>query len=269
MWYFPLLAPFDWKAAGGGGGAVHGDHIEIAADFSDLAAAIAWAKTHDAVCATIAGNAQALYERLIAVDGQLDYMQLLCSEVAARFRPGGAAVTGGGGSGGDASGAVGAATLLPEVCAPPRPGGDWFGAGSDSYAGVGLGADGASGASPPYLPAFASRDCACPTCEAKRHATAAEAQRAQAAKSAALAAAERVRAAAGGRSGGGGGGGGGGGSSSGSAAAAAAQKPQIFGGGEFKNLVAARAAAARAAAQAATIAAEAAAAAAQKRLRET
>ena len=292
MWYFPLLVPYDWKsdqAAGGGvGGAaglssgsgtssvIKGDHIVIAADFSDLADAISWAKSHDSTCEAIAANAQALYDRLIAVDGQLDYMQLLCTEVAARFH----SKEGGASSGGGSSGSGEVPTpLLPAVCQPPRPGADWFGAASEAYSAVALGAGAGSAQPPPFLPALATGACACPNCCRKREsaeAARAETAAAEAAAVAAAAAARRVAeaarseavraaaAAAAARSSGGGGRGS-------SSSAAASQRAALPLGSEFKDLNKARAAAvkaAEAARAAAAATAAAAAAATHKRPRE-
>ena len=85
MWYFPLLRAFDPHAprragdvAAGLGG---GDHIRVKADLSDLREVIAWCRAHDAECERIAANSRALYERLIAREGQLDYLQLLACGV--------------------------------------------------------------------------------------------------------------------------------------------------------------------------------------------
>lgn len=63
------------------------DHIPVKADFSDLAQVIAWCKRHDAECQRIADNAKALYERLVSIDGQLDYLQLMMCEIARRYVP--------------------------------------------------------------------------------------------------------------------------------------------------------------------------------------
>ena len=83
MWFFPLLVPFDIHAPHPD--LERGDHIPVAPDLSDLADVIHWAKTHDAECKRIAENSLALYSRVVAKEGQLDFLQLLMFEIAARF----------------------------------------------------------------------------------------------------------------------------------------------------------------------------------------
>ncbi len=61
------------------------DHIPVKADLSDLADVIAWCKTHDAECKRIVENAEKLYSRLINLEGQLDYMQLMTYHIAKRY----------------------------------------------------------------------------------------------------------------------------------------------------------------------------------------
>jgi hypothetical protein len=60
------------------------DHIPVRADLSDLADVLTWCKTHDAECQQIVRNAEVLYERLMNVEGQLDYLQLMTYHIAKR-----------------------------------------------------------------------------------------------------------------------------------------------------------------------------------------
>jgi hypothetical protein len=82
MWFFPLLRPYDHRADAPD---PLGDHVPVAADLSDLADVLTWCKTHDDACRAIVANASALYERVVSLEGQLDYLQLLTHEVASRF----------------------------------------------------------------------------------------------------------------------------------------------------------------------------------------
>ena len=63
------------------------DHIPVQADLSDLAEVITWCKTHDAECHQIVLNAERLYDRLINLEGQLDYMQLMTYQMAKQYVP--------------------------------------------------------------------------------------------------------------------------------------------------------------------------------------
>jgi len=172
MWFFPLLRPYDIHAATPD---PLGDHIMVAADLSDLADVITWCKTHDAECARVASNSKALYDRLISKDGQLDYMQLVLHEIAARFTSQEAAVgpaggaTGGAAAGtaasGSASSAAGASSLMPALSAPPFASDDWFGADNRAYAETCIGP---SAMRPPVAPTLATTECECPACAARR-----------------------------------------------------------------------------------------------------
>jgi hypothetical protein len=197
MWYFPLLRPYYHRSATPD---PTGDHIPVAADLSDLQEVIQWCKTHDAECARIAANSRALYERLIAREGQLDYLQLVLCEIAARFRPQGGAAP-----------PAATCTLAPGIAKCPSASGDWFGADSASYAAVGIGAS--APAPPPPRPEWRTTECECPSCAAvvrQRRASAPAAVLAPLAAAAAArpppaAGATRPSAAAGGAGGGGGG----------------------------------------------------------------
>lgn len=73
MWYFPLLRPFV-------------DHVPVKADLSDLQEKIDWCRQHDDECRTIAANAAALYHEFVSREAILDYMQMVCVEIARRYR---------------------------------------------------------------------------------------------------------------------------------------------------------------------------------------
>jgi hypothetical protein len=260
MWYFPLLMPYDIRSPAPNPA---GDHIRVAADLSDLAEVIAWCKQHDAECARIAASSKALYERLVAREGQLDYMQLLVHEVAARFRSAphaaaeavSAARAEAAAKGLDETGTAllagcSPATTAPALATPPFGGGGagagagagaaavdvWFGFDNPEYAATRIGP---SAAAPPILPDLATAACACPACAKKR--AAAEQLAVSGAAAAARGAGAGFAGAGAGAWSGAGGAGGRGGSSSAAAPAAPA-------GPRIANLEKARAAAQRAAA---------------------
>jgi hypothetical protein len=150
MWFFPLLRPYDFRAAAPDHS---GDHIVVAADLSDLAEVIAWCKTHDAECERVAANCRALYDRVVSLEGQLDYLQLMTHEIAARFTPAAAkAAAAAAALGGGEAVAPPPASLAPWLAAPPTVGGgggsdgtaaaataDWFGASNTAYCRAAIG----------------------------------------------------------------------------------------------------------------------------------
>jgi hypothetical protein len=241
MWYFPLLKPWDWRS---GSSAGSGDHLSVKSDLSDLGAAILWAKTHDKECESIVANAQSLYERLIARDGQLDYLELITLEIASRFTPrkndrvARAEPFGNDDMATHAAATTGssAAALAPRLAEPPSSDGDWFGDNNADYCATGLGP--LTRAAAPFCQELATIDCACPGCTSRRASTealkAAGASRAAAAEAARAQAAENLRAAYERRT-----------------AAAAAAAPKAVPTVVFKDIAKARAAAERAAAAAA------------------
>lgn len=241
MWYFPLLKPWDWRS---GSTAGSGDHLSVRSDLSDLGAAILWAKTHDRECESIVENAHSLYERLIAKDGQLDYLELLTLEISSRFTPRKNDGFVQPESLGDDDMATHAAVkngsspavLAPRLAEPPGPDGDWFGENNADYCATGLGP--LTRAAAPFRRELATIDCACPGCTARRASTealkAAGARDAAAAEAARAQAAENLRAAYERRT-----------------AAAAAVAPKAAPSVMFKDIAKARAAAERAAAAAA------------------
>lgn len=215
MWYFPLLRPYDINSATPDPAA---DHVPVKHDLSDLADVIAWCKSHDAECEKIASSSKALYERLVGKEGQLDYLQLMCHEIATRFHPSAEAsrrcheqlqqalvragidastlVTAAsapmparsvpGVSSLDATAlaaSAGCAPVLfaPAVAQPPFASEDWFGSDNIEYAETLIGP---SLPKPPCLPGYSTRECECPSCNMKREA----AERKQAADEASAAA---------------------------------------------------------------------------------
>ncbi|RYE96628.1 MAG: hypothetical protein EOO41_04360, partial [Methanobacteriota archaeon] len=157
MWYFPLLRPYNIHAplsdAAAQAANMIADHIPVAADMSDLAHVLTWCKQHDSECEQIATNSKALHARLIAQEGQLDYMQLVCYEIARRTDtapPVPAAPTAG-------------SMLCPTIAARPTPSGDWFDADCEEYSNTLIGP---SVAPLPQQPKYAAADCECPRCAA-------------------------------------------------------------------------------------------------------
>jgi hypothetical protein len=74
MWYFPLLKPLH-------------DHVPVKADLSDLAEKITWCRDHDDECRQIGENAKAFYEKYVARTALLDYLEMVCKQIAKRYVP--------------------------------------------------------------------------------------------------------------------------------------------------------------------------------------
>ena len=72
MWYFPLLKPFV-------------DYVPVKADLSDLEEKIKWCRDHDDECRKIAENAIDFYNKYVAKDALLDYVQMVCKNISKRF----------------------------------------------------------------------------------------------------------------------------------------------------------------------------------------
>jgi hypothetical protein len=72
MWYFPLLKP--WV-----------DYVPVKPDLSDMEEQIAWCRANDDKCKIIASNALKFYEKYVAKEGLLDYVEVVLKEVASRF----------------------------------------------------------------------------------------------------------------------------------------------------------------------------------------
>jgi len=72
MWYFPLLKPYH-------------DHVPVKEDLSDLEEKIHWCREHDDECRQIAENAKKFYEKYVARKALLDYVEMVCKNVAKRF----------------------------------------------------------------------------------------------------------------------------------------------------------------------------------------
>jgi hypothetical protein len=162
MWYFPLLEPYDWRTSSGIGGS--GDHISVRSDLSDLGDAILWAKAHDKECETIVTNAKTLYNKFIAQDGQLDYLQVLCWEVASRFtcRSSPSLKL----TSGTTSSSSSPAILAPSLAVSPGYNGDWFSESNADYCAAGLGP--LTMATAPFVRDLACVSCGCPSCELKK-----------------------------------------------------------------------------------------------------
>lgn len=71
MWFFPLLQPYV-------------DHVPVKADLSDLEEKIAWCRANDEKCRQIAKNTMELYQKYVARDALLDYVQMCCRHMAKR-----------------------------------------------------------------------------------------------------------------------------------------------------------------------------------------
>lgn len=74
MWYFPLLKPYH-------------DHVPVKADLSDLEEKIRWCRENDATCKEIGQNAIKFYEKYVAKEALIDYVEMVCKNVAARYMP--------------------------------------------------------------------------------------------------------------------------------------------------------------------------------------
>jgi hypothetical protein len=72
MWYFPLLKPYI-------------DHVPVKDDLSDLEEKIRWCREHDEECRKIAANAKEFYDKYVARDALLDYVEMACKTIAKRF----------------------------------------------------------------------------------------------------------------------------------------------------------------------------------------
>lgn len=72
MWYFDLLKPYH-------------DHVPVKADLSDLEEKIRWCREHDDECRKIGENAKLFYEKYVARNALLDYVQMVTKQIAKRF----------------------------------------------------------------------------------------------------------------------------------------------------------------------------------------
>jgi len=72
MWYFPLLKPYV-------------DHVPVKADLSDLEEKIRWCRQNDDKCREIGQNALKFYEKYVARDALIDYVEMCCKQIAKRF----------------------------------------------------------------------------------------------------------------------------------------------------------------------------------------
>jgi len=72
MWYFPLLQPYV-------------DHVPVKADLSDLEEKIRWCRENDDICRQIGENAKIFYEKYVARNALLDYVEMVCKQISKRF----------------------------------------------------------------------------------------------------------------------------------------------------------------------------------------
>ena len=72
MWYFPLLEPYV-------------DHVPVKADLSDLEEKIRWCRQNDDKCREIGINAQKFYDKYVAREPCLDYVEMVCKQIAKRY----------------------------------------------------------------------------------------------------------------------------------------------------------------------------------------
>mmetsp|Transcript_24651 Transcript_24651/g.41985 ORF Transcript_24651/g.41985 Transcript_24651/m.41985 type:complete len:682 (+) Transcript_24651:158-2203(+) len=72
MWYFPLLQPYV-------------DHVPVKADLSDLEEKIRWCRQNDAKCKEIGENAKVFYEKYVARNALLDYVEMVCKQISKRY----------------------------------------------------------------------------------------------------------------------------------------------------------------------------------------
>jgi len=72
MWYFPLLKPYH-------------DHVPVKSDLSDLEEKIRWCREHDDECRKIGENAKAFYEKYVGRNALLDYVEMVCKQIAKRY----------------------------------------------------------------------------------------------------------------------------------------------------------------------------------------
>jgi hypothetical protein len=72
MWYFDLLKPYH-------------DHVPVKADLSDLEEKIRWCRDNDDKCREIAQHAKEFYDKYVARNALLDYIEVCTKSMARRF----------------------------------------------------------------------------------------------------------------------------------------------------------------------------------------
>lgn len=72
MWYFDLLKEYH-------------DHVPVEADLSDLEEKIRWCRDNDEKCREIAQHAKEFYEKYVARNALLDYIEVCTKSIARRF----------------------------------------------------------------------------------------------------------------------------------------------------------------------------------------
>ena len=63
------------------------DHVPVEADLSDLEEKIRWCRQNDDKCRAIGENAKKFYEKYVARKPLLDYVEMVCKQVAKRYVP--------------------------------------------------------------------------------------------------------------------------------------------------------------------------------------
>jgi hypothetical protein len=71
MWYFPLLQPYV-------------DHVPVKPDLSDLEEKIRWCRENDEKCRQIAKNCTEFYQKYVARNALLDYVEMVTKHIAKR-----------------------------------------------------------------------------------------------------------------------------------------------------------------------------------------
>jgi hypothetical protein len=71
MWYFPLLQPYV-------------DHVPVKPDLSDLEEMIRWCRENDDKCRQIANNCAEFYQKHVARNALLDYVEMVTKHIAKR-----------------------------------------------------------------------------------------------------------------------------------------------------------------------------------------
>merc|ERR1712071_185209 len=62
-----------------------GDHVPVKADLSDLEEKIRWCRQNDDKCREIGENAKLFYEKYVAREPCLDYVEMVCKQIAKRY----------------------------------------------------------------------------------------------------------------------------------------------------------------------------------------
>lgn len=89
LWFFPLLNSIkeqhttkDLSAKEADN--TEADHVSVSADLCDLKQKLEWCRRNDAACRKMADNAGKLYRDFVSREAILDYLQVMCVEIARR-----------------------------------------------------------------------------------------------------------------------------------------------------------------------------------------